>query len=313
MKKNKNSVIDKINQSQSITIGIHQSPDGDAVGSMVALALGLIAMGKKVSLLPNKIPQSLEIIKNLLPQSIYDQEVPKGALLIALDSGELKRVEGYIPDYFECMINIDHHGVAEDFGDINWVLPDKAATAELIYELLIDLKVTITKDMAMALYAGIIGDTGSFRHSNAKPETLRLAAELRMFDFDHAYVTRKTLDEMTPTKVLLLGHVLSHFKIKNHIAISHVTQSFQMDNGIIDEDFDNVINFLLNVKGNFAACLLREQEDGTVRGNLRSTSDDLNVAQLAKTLGGGGHKRAAGFTLHVPLDESVKQLENLLW
>jgi len=211
---------------------------------------------------------------------------------------------------------VDHHRSTDPSGYEVCVLdPTSASTCEMVYAMFADWKIPLDRDVATMLYTGIIFDTGGFRHSNTKPTTHLLAAELLSHGVDPSFINAKVLAERTPAGLRLLGDVVSHaaFHADGAVAMGRVSLADADRFGITSGDLEGVIDAMLYTSGVEVACLVVEREPGTVKLSLRSRTV-VNVAAFAKSLdpGGGGHIRAAGVTLHQPLDVVLKMLPDRL-
>ncbi len=290
----------------------HSMPDGDSIGSILALYLALSKKGKKVTII---MQDSLSAIYDYLP-SIGDFLRPDDMSrmpgnIIFLDCARLDRIGesllARLPDnaYF---INIDHHQDNDFFGHENYIDPQASSTAEIIFNLLKIIGTDIDADIAKCLYAGIIMDTGSFMNSNTKSITMRVAAQLIDLGADVDQARNKLLESKPYSEVLLLGLGLKNLELHQQGKIACMELPLEEIKNInaLDVHPEGIINYIRSIKGVEVALVLREVSEGLVKISFRSQGQ-VDVAALAAGLGGGGHKRAAGAQKTGSLGE-VKQL-----
>ena len=280
----------------SILISVHKNPDGDALGSQLALMLALERMGKQVTL--HNLDPVPEIYR-FLPQGdrikIGRPVTGSYDAIIVLDA-EPSRTGLFDGDYpARTRINIDHHITNPLEWPLIWLDANASATGEMIYKLISMMNVPINADMALCLYTAIFTDTGSFRYSNTTPDSMRIASALLEAGADTWLVTENVYESFAYPRLKLLGAVLSGMErsADNRIAWVVVTDELYQQTGTTAEDTDNFVNFVRSIKGVEAAVLFRQTGPLQYKISLRSKGRvDLSV--LAQTLGGGGHKNAAG-------------------
>lgn len=308
-------VADAIRQAQTIVMACHVSPDGDALGSMLGLALGLRPLGKDLTLLAQ---DGVPDIYQFLPgkDAVQTSTARDGFdLALVLDSGDLARVgERIVPTIGRArrVIDIDHHAVAGAFGDVQLIDTQAASTSEIVYALLRFLNLPITSDVAACLFTGITTDTGSFRYQNVSPSTLRIAADLAEAGAPVADISEHVFENKTYTATKILGHALASLSRTDdgRIVWARITARDFSDLQATDEDTEGVIGPVRGVCGADVGLLFREmtpENNATpaVRTSLRSR-EGVNVALIAQRFGGGGHRMAAGCTLHLPLAEAER-------
>ncbi len=286
----------------------HSIPDGDSVGSILALYLGLSSLGKRVKII---MQDSLSSVYEYLPaidRFCTPDEIdvmPENVIL--LDCSRLDRTGEKVLNRMhetKLIINIDHHQDNDMFGDYNYVNPLASSTAEIIYELLTIIEVEISNDLADCIFAGIVMDTGSFMNSNTSSTTMKLASMLldKGADVDKA---RNNLLESKPHKeVLLLRQGLQHLEFYKNGRIALMKLPYEEVKHIdaLEIHPEGTINYVRSIKGVEVALLFREVSPGLVKIGYRS-KNEVDVAALANRLGGGGHKRAAGAQKQGSLDE----------
>lgn len=298
-------LIAMLRQGSSFVIASHIDPDGDTLGSALAISSGLEKMGKSCVLygrdpvpeayrfLPgsNKFTPTLPHLSSETPVILIDCNSPDRA---GLDKADIP-----------CSAVIDHHETASGFGEIIWIAPEAAATGLMIYHLLKKLDVEITKDMAVNLYTGIAIDTGTFRFSNTTSEVLKVSADLVDSGADPCLIAEAMYNSWTDNRFMLLIKILDTLEVVDDIAITYVSKKIFADTGTAPEHTENFSNFPRMMKSVSLSAFFTEMENGQWKASLRSKGR-INVAAIARTFGGGGHKNAAGFTMKADL-ETVKQ------
>lgn len=284
-----------------IYIATHVDPDGDAIGSSLGLYRALKALGKEVYWVAEP-PRFLRFLAKEEEYADPVEKLPPGATLVALDAAEPGRVVGVPVEGF--VINIDHHGTNPRFGQIAVVEPSKAATAQMVKELIDLLGVPWTEELATPVLTGILTDTGNFRFANTTPEVLRVAAELLSYGVKLSEITDR-LQYRPPVYYQGLGAVLSTFRL--HFGGLLVTAHLPEDVDIPEEDSDGFVGVIRYVEGSLVAVYLRRKGEG-VKVSIRSRGG-VSAQNIALKLGGGGHVPAAGATLEgVGLEEAYERV-----
>jgi len=297
-----------IHQSQTIVMACHVNPDGDALGSLLGLALALIPLGKTlVCLSEDGVPDILKFLPHAdLIQQTTDQSAFDLALVV--DSGDLPRVGTTVQPIIgraRQVVDIDHHVTTGAFGDIRVLDARAASTAEIVYALLLALQVPITPEIATCLFTGIITDTGSFRFQNVTPNTLQVAAALLEAGAPPAFISENVFENRTFAATRLLGHALSSLQQTpgGKIVWASITASDFAELGATDQDTEGIVSYVRGVRDAEVGILFREMADGGIRVSLRSR-ESINVAAIAEKFGGGGHRMASGCTVNLPLAEA---------
>ena len=300
-------ILQVLKERMSFAVACHENPDGDALGSVLGLSLGLLQLGKRVQALSaDPVPRMYEF----LPSSqLITTAVPEGPIEIgiALDcdgSGRMRTMEKTICAA-EIVIDIDHHASKHVFGDLVFVDPSAAATSAIVLGLLRDLQVQITADIATCLYCGLGTDTGLFRFQNTSAEALRAAADLVEAGADPAAVAQKAYVGKPRSSLALLGRALADLRCHADGAIAVATLSLDdfRAAGALPEETEGIVDHLKTCEGVRVAVLLREEPSGEVRCSLRAT-DGTDVAVIAVEQGGGGHRAAAGCSLGMSLSQA---------
>lgn len=304
------AVIDKIMNAKSVAILPHVNEDPDALGSCFAFAKAMRLMGKTAHIyVSGRIEARLAFIGNDYTMYTEDTAFDGHDLCVCLDCGD----EGRLGDrkaIFETVgntVNIDHHFTNDCYADANYVDGDASATGEILFELFEKMGLEITADIARDLYIAISSDTGSFKYSNVTPKTMRTAAALLEYGFDHAEVARRLFDTETLAAAKFKAEVTEGIrsfadgKIKAVLTDETAGEKY----GIHKEDIPNLVEIPRRIEGTEIAMCLKRTEAG-FRLNLRSNSD-ADVAKVAMQFGGGGHVKAAGATLNFDNCEDALQ------
>ncbi|HHZ19285.1 MAG TPA: bifunctional oligoribonuclease/PAP phosphatase NrnA [Firmicutes bacterium] len=300
-----------LRKHQFFMIGCHEHPDGDAIGSTLALGLSLAAMGKTVRMVcPEGVPSVYHFLEgsDQVVTQVEPGFVPE--VVIALDCADRSRLS--LPEWPEqaVFINIDHHISNTGFGHLSYVLPDAAATGEIIADFLFAHGMPINSAVAVALYTAVATDTGFFRFTNTTGKTLRLAAKLvEEYDVPMAYVAERVHDEKSFDSLRLLAEVLGTLTLSDDgkVAWMVLSQDMLKRYHVELEETEGYVNYARSVRGVEIGLLFKEIQEDDIKVSWRSGSD-VDVSRLAVAFGGGGHARAAGCTVKEPLDEAIRQV-----
>ena len=289
-------------------ITTHINPEGDALGSSLALSAALASLGKKTFLYDkDAVPDfyrylpGFERFKQSIPPSIQDK-----CPLVLLDCNTKKRagIEGF---NFRYSVVIDHHETESPFGDIRWIEPEAAATGMMIFYIIKNLKIPITRDIAVNLYSAIAIDTGNFRYSNTTADVLRVSSELIKAGANPAYISNNLYEMWSRKRFKLLIMVLNTLEIKNNIAMTFVTKEMFRKTRTSPKDTETFSGFPRRIKDIKMSAFFRELGDDYWKVSLRSRGN-VNVARIAIHFQGGGHKNAAGYTIKACLGTAKKAL-----
>ena len=293
-------LLEAIQKAGSIAIGGHVRPDGDCVGSSMGLYLYIKENfpEKEIHVYLEEIPNTLKFTKET---DEIRHEIPEGKtyeLFVTLDCGDLGRL-GFSAPLFEAAQRtfcVDHHISNLAFADENYICPDASSTSELIYDLIDAEK--ISKNVAECLYTGMVHDTGVFRYSCTHPSTMRAAAELMEKGIDFTRIITETFDEKTYAQNQVLGRALleSFLILDGHCIVSSIRKKEMDFYQVQPKHLDGIVSQLKLTKGVDVAVFMYELEYGTYKVSLRST-EAVDVSVVAQYFGGGGHARAAGFTM----------------
>jgi phosphoesterase RecJ-like protein len=300
------SVLAALRGSERFTVVTHENPDGDALGSLLGAHLALGALGKD-SVMVVDSAQALPVEYRFL--ELEERGLLRGApddagdrVLLAVDCAQASRVAAR--DSLErapFVVNVDHHHDNTRFGDVNLVVADASSTGEILADLVADLDVRLTPELAEALYTAIVTDTGRFQYSNTTPKALRLAAALVEAGADVKRVFEGVYESVELPKLKLLGSALQRATVHEggRVIISHLTREDFAAAGADEPSSEGIIDHLRALEGAELAALIRELPPGAgarCKGSLRSASDSLDVSEIARQSGGGGHRQAAGFS-----------------
>jgi|SRR5579863_904762 len=294
------AVVSEIQRRESFCVTTHISPEGDAVGSALALGVALCSMGKKAQVVfRDPIPRQLRFLPHQGMVSVRKRLPSTVDALLVVDCGDLGRT-GFFKKKRPLtgrIINVDHHRTNNKFGDVNWVDPAASATGEMIYLLLRELGVAIGPAMATALYTTLITETGSFHYLNTSARVLQICAELIGYGADPFEIARRLYEQQTEGRLRLMGLVFSELASDRSRKIAWVTVTLSMldQTGTVPEDSENLVNYLGYLQGILVAILFRQIDRGSFKVSFRSHRVD--VSRIAVRLGGGGHAYAAGCTI----------------
>lgn len=297
-----NEILTALGEARSVLVVTHIYPDGDALGSQLALGECLELLGKNVFLYSD---EKVSHLYDFLPGcgKLRNSLPDLGAIdcVIAVDCADLHRLGGIAEQLLAAkqLIMIDHHAGHKLFGNVQWVDSGRASTGEMIYDLVVALGGVVPVDAAYCLYTALVSDTGSFRYSSTSADTFRVAGELVSRGVKPAEVAGKLFDNFTANRLELLKLVLDSLEIhgQKQIAVISVTREMFRKTGTVPADSENFINYPRSLASVRVAAFIKEAENGVVSVSLRSKGNDCDVAELATAFGGGGHRNAAGFKL----------------
>jgi bifunctional oligoribonuclease and PAP phosphatase NrnA len=300
-------VLRQIEQRERFVLTSHARPDGDAVGSALACAQVLRAMGKHADVVLHdgvpRIYRSLPFADQVV-QADRVHGTYEAAIILECDSIHRTRLEG-LEDRF--LISIDHHISGRPFAHVNWIDPHAVATAEMVFRLAREAGVKFSPEIATCLYTALMTDTGSFMFQGTNEHTFSLARELVLAGADPAHCARGIYFAHSEAKIRLLGEALRNLKTEGHVGYVWITQAQMARCGAKEEDCEGLVNYVLSIGDIEVAVFFRELPDGRYRVSLRSKGK-LDVAQVAERFGGGGHECASGCSVDGPLADAVRQI-----
>ena len=301
------AILKALQQGERFLVCSHARPDGDAVGSMLAMGMLIRQMGKRADLVsadrvPNiyrALPGAQEIRSSLRVHGPYD-----AAILLECDGLARTSLQGL--EKFP-ILNIDHHASGRAFGHLNWIDQRAASVGELVYRLVKAAGATVTREMATCLYVTVLTDTGGFCYGSTQASTFELARELVLAGADPIRIAQDVYFSTATSKLLLLGAALNNLKRDGRLAWLWVTHQDMVRTRAAEEDCEGIVNFAVAISGVEAAAFLRELPEQRIRLSLRSKGQ-VNVAAIAERMGGGGHESAAGCTLEGPLPQAIEEI-----
>lgn len=300
-------VISEIKNGKNFLVTSHVNPEGDAIGSMLSLALGLKELQKDVTAyLYDPVPQIFKflpladkVVNKADDNKIYDA-------VLVVDCGQKDRMG----DDFDRirnrgkLINIDHHATNTRFGDVNIIDPDACAAGEMVYELLKEMSVKITRDIAVNIYTSILTDTGSFRYSCTTPRSFNIAGEMLKYGVEPWDISQRIYESNPLNKLKLLALVLNTLEISadGKVASLIVTLDMLRKANATKDITDGFVNYARTVDGAEVGILFREAKPGEYKISMRSRGR-IDVAEIMQEFGGGGHMNAAGCQIKGSLEE----------
>lgn len=298
-------VVEALRGHDRFLVTSHESPDGDALGSLLAMHLALLQLGKdSVMALMSAAPlpgeyRFLELVERGLERQLPPDH--KERVLVAVDCAQETRLTH--PALLEApfVIDIDHHHDNTRFGTVNLVVAEASSTGEILADVFAELGITITSDIAEALYTALVTDTGRFQYANTTPKALRLAADLVEAGANAHKVFQVVYESVQFAKLKLLARALERAQVLDggRVVVSHLVRSDFPDVGASEPYSEGIIDYLRAVEGAELAVLIREQPPGAPHAckvSLRASVDEIDVSAIARKSNGGGHRQAAGFS-----------------
>ena len=309
-------IADALRTHERFLVVTHENPDGDALGSLLATTLALRSLGKDaVMYLAGDTPLPREYGFMRLETLVRTPPADAGErVLVAVDCAKAERIgDPDIAGRASLVVNIDHHHDNTRFGDSNLIVADASSTGEVLRDVLRELEVDLTPDLAEPLYIALVTDTGRFQYANTTPKSLRLAAELVEAGADIHAVFQEVYESLEFAKLKLLARALDRAEVLEggRVVVSHLLRTDFVDVGAAEPYSEGIIDYLRAVEGAELAVLVREQlSQGAQarKGSLRSSIDELDVSAIARMFGGGGHRQAAGFSTDLPLDQITEHI-----
>jgi len=311
-------VLAELRDASKLLLTTHENPDGDALGSLLAMHWVLEQLGKDsmMYMSPDEFPLPYEYrhmtfdgLVGAPPDDVYERTV------VFLDCGNIDRMPvDFLRDGEIHIVNVDHHHDNTRFGTVNLVDPEASCTAEIVWRLARQLGAELTPEIAGALYVGLVTDTGRFMYENTTPEAHRMAAELIEAGVEAHVVYRRLYEDLPFRRLQLLQRALASVQRLDEgaITLASLTRRDFEDTGALETDSEGIVDHMRAVESTKVAVLVREllAEDrhGLRKVSLRATDGTVDVSRIARLLGGGGHRQAAGFTTELSLDELVQRL-----
>jgi phosphoesterase RecJ-like protein len=308
-----------LSTAPSVALAGHVNPDPDALGSMLGLASFLRGRGAEVVCSwpnePMDRPAWLDLFQDV-PTVVPVPEFPKQpAVMVALDTASPDRLASLLPNAERAgvLIVLDHHASNPGFGHVLVLDPAASSTAELAYRLIRRIGGPVPADAAAYLYAGIVTDTGRFQYQSVTPQTLRVAAELREHDFDHAGLARALYEDASVPALHITAVALERVRQEDDADLiwTYVTREDLKATGTDISDTDDLIDLVRTAREADVAAVVKEQRDGRVKVSLRSRGA-TDVSAVAAAFGGGGHRLAAGYSSRQGIPETVEALKHAI-
>jgi phosphoesterase RecJ-like protein len=315
-------VLAELRAVDKLLLTTHENPDGDALGSLLAMHWILEQLGKDsvMYMSPDEFPLPWEYrawtfdgIAGAPPPDVAERTI------VFLDCGNIDRMP---VDFLQAdglhILNIDHHHDNTRFGTVNLVAPEASSTAEIVYRLAKELGAEITPPIADALYTGLVTDTGKFMYENTSPEAHRMAAELIEAGVEPDQVHRRLYEDLPFRRLQLLQRALGSVERYDDgaITMANLVKEDFAATGASEQDSEGIVDHMRAVEGTAVAVLVREllseDRDGMRKVSLRATDGRVDVSRIAREFSGGGHPQAAGFSTSLPLDQLVERLRALV-
>ena len=305
------SILNVIRERERFLVCSHAGPDGDAVGSMLAMGTLLKAMGKRADLVSadrvpeiyRALPGAENIRTAMRVQGQYD-----AAIVLECDGPTRTGLQG-LEKFF--LVNIDHHATGIEYAKVNWIEPDATCVGEMVHRLFLAAEVEITPEAATSIYTTVLTDTGGFIYGATRASTFELARDLTLAGADPIRIAQQVYFSKPMAKLLLLGAALQNLHREGRLAWLWVTHNDMVRSCAAEEDCEGIANYALSIAGVEASAFLREGMENRVFASLRSKGR-INIAAIAERFGGGGHANASGCVLTGPLPRAREEIVNAL-
>lgn len=310
-KKEVKKIGEAIEKAHSILLITHKSPDCDTIGSALGMYHTLLELGKSpVVACVDPTPPVMSFMPGVETVQLGIDHIDYD-LVFVMDAGatHLTGVHEKFPELFDKsreVINMDHHPTNTLYGKYNLVITNAAANTMIVYQLIMDLSLPLTRDGATCLLTGLYTDTGSFMHSNTDPDALRIGARLLAKGANLRAISKEIFNTTKLSTMRLWGRVMKNtYQTPDGVAMSVVTQKDFKETGSSYEDMTGVVDYVNSVPGALYSVILTEKKD-VVKGSLRTLNKDVDVSAIAAKYGGGGHIKAAGFAVKGRLEKEVR-------
>jgi phosphoesterase RecJ-like protein len=314
----RDQIVAELRQADKLLLTTHENPDGDALGSLLGMHEILTQLGKDslMFMAGDEFPLPyeyrhlrLDAVVNDPPDDLAERTV------VFLDCGNIDRMPvDFLQDDALHVLNIDHHHDNTRFGTVNLVCGRASCTAEMVFDLGKELGVELTQTMAEALYVGLVTDTGKFMFDNTTPDAHQMAAELIEAGVSPAGIHRRLYEGLPFARTQLLARALTRVERFDDgaVTMTHLTRDDFTEANALETDSEGIVDHLRAVENTAVAVLVREllspDRAGWRKASLRATDDRVDVSRIARGLGGGGHRQAAGFSTQLPLDELAERV-----
>jgi bifunctional oligoribonuclease and PAP phosphatase NrnA len=312
----RDQVVEELRRADKLLLTTHENPDGDALGSLLGMHLILEQLGKDslMFMSADEFPlpyeyrrMELGAVATAPPADLAERVV------VFLDCGNIDRMPvDFLRGSDVHIVNVDHHHDNTRFGTINLVEATASCTAEIVYGLAKELRVEITPAIADALYIGLVTDTGKFMFENTTPGAHGMAAELIEYGVQPQRIHHMLYEGLPLSRLALLGRALGAVRRFDGgtLTLTHLERDDFADSHADESDAEGIVDHMRQVEGTIVAALVRELVDrpGARKVSLRATDGQVDVSAIARGLGGGGHRQAAGFTTELPFDAVVERV-----
>jgi len=305
-----NKLLQATCNSNNIAVTSHVDPDGDSIGSILALGLALKQKFKNIDIfITDPLPSRYAFLAaTKLIKNYEDIKNKNFDLFFALDCGAENRLGNSIEimKKSKTVVNIDHHISNTEFGDINIIDVNASSTCEMVYSIINDMGLTIDSEIATCIYTGIVTDSGNFMYDNANDQTHLVAAELIKANIDKQEIMYNLYQKKSINNLRFLGHSLTNMEIElgGRLAIFKITSALLNRFDIPHDDIEAIVNYGRDIDGVDISVTLREESHGRIKLSFRSKHEDVDVSALAALFNGGGHRKASGATLIASVDEA---------
>lgn len=303
------NILEQINKAESIVILTHENPDGDAIGTGLALYNALKQYGKKADIIIPEYPRNFSFLPGT-EEIKKESEVKKYDLAISVDCATIKMLNGF-SNYFEdakVKISIDHHSTNTMFGDYNYVSPEAPACAQVLIVMLEYFKIDITKEIGTCILTGIITDTGGFKYSGVTAETFEFVAGLMNKGINVSKIYRKVLQTKTRANFELnrIATDRLEFLEDGKVAFTYITKEDEEKVSAESGDHEGIVETGRDIEGVEVSIFIRQTDKGC-KVSMRS-NEYVNVSDICLLLGGGGHIRAAGVTMQCTIEQTKEKI-----
>ena len=303
------NILEEINKAETIVILTHENPDGDAMGSSLALYDALKNMGKNPDIIIPEYPRVFEFLPNA-NEIKKESSIEKYDLAISVDCATIKMLNGFA-NYFEnakVKVSIDHHSTNTMFGDLNYVSPEAPACAQILIVVLEYFKVEVTKEIGTCILTGIITDTGGFKYSGVTAETFEFVAWLLNKGINVSKIYRKVLQTKTSANFELSRKAMDRLEFfeDGKVAFTYITLQDQKSVNSENGDHEGIVEIGRDIEGVEVSIFVRETDTGC-KISMRS-NEYVNVSDVCILLGGGGHTHAAGCSLQCSIEQAKEKI-----
>lgn len=303
------NILEEINKAESIVILTHENPDGDAIGSGLALYNALKQIGKNPDIIIPEYPRTFEFLPGS-NEIKKESNVEKYDLAISVDCATIKMLNGFA-NYFEnakVKVSIDHHSTNTMFGDLNYVSPDAPACAQILLVVFEYFKIEVTKDIGTCILAGIITDTGGFKYSGVTSETFEFVAWLLEKGINVSKIYRKVLQTKTRANFELNRIAINRLEFfeDGKVAFTYITKEDEESVNAESGDHEGIVETGRDIEGVEVSIFIRQTDKGC-KVSMRS-NEYVNVSDVCLLLGGGGHIRAAGATMQCTIEQAKEKI-----